>query len=72
MPLLASLEPYERAAVADAFEEQSYAAGEVVLAEGGRGENFFLLVRLMRSHRSTTGHSPYADWAPPAVTDTCR
>ena len=72
MPLLASLEPYERAAVADAFEEQSYAAGEVVLAEGGRSENFYLLVRLTRSNRSATGHSPCAERPPPAVTDTCR
>ena len=44
MPLLRSMEAYERTAVADAFEEQSYAAGEVILREAEQGDTFYLLV----------------------------
>ena len=38
------MEAYERATVADAFEERGYAAGEVILREGEPGETFYLLV----------------------------
>ena len=38
------MEAYERTAVADAFEEQSYRAGEVILREGEPGDTFYLLV----------------------------
>ena len=44
VPLLRSMEAYERTAVADAFEEQSYAAGEVILREAEQGDTFYLLV----------------------------
>ena len=40
MPLLRSMEAYERATVADAFEERAYAAGDTILREGEPGETF--------------------------------
>jgi len=44
VPLLRSMDAYERTAVADAFEERSYAAGEVILTEAEQGDTFYLLV----------------------------
>ena len=45
VPLLRSMEAYERTAVADAFEERTYKSGEAILAEGAAGEAFFLMVK---------------------------
>ena len=43
VPLLRSMEAYERTAVADAFEERTYAAGEAIVTEGEQGDTFYML-----------------------------
>ena len=45
VPLLHSMEAYERTAVADAFDERVYKAGELILTEGAAGEAFYLMVK---------------------------
>jgi len=45
VPLLRSMEAYERTAVADAFDEQVHKQGEVILSEGSAGEAFYLIVK---------------------------
>lgn len=42
VPILSSLEPYERAKIADALESRTYQDGEEVIKEGEAGEAFFL------------------------------
>ena len=37
------MEAYERTAVADAFEERTYAAGEAIVTEGEQGDTFYML-----------------------------
>jgi cAMP-dependent protein kinase regulator len=43
VPILASLEGYERAKIADALESRTFNAGEDVITEGQAGEDFFLV-----------------------------
>ncbi|KAJ9125462.1 hypothetical protein QFC22_000423 [Naganishia vaughanmartiniae] len=43
VPILASLEPYERAKIADALESRTYQAGEEVIKEGEPGDDFYLI-----------------------------
>lgn len=43
VPLLASLEPYERHKIADALESVSFNDGDVVIKQGDVGENFYLI-----------------------------
>lgn len=43
VPLLASLEPYERSKIADALETQKFPAGSTIIREGDPGEAFYLL-----------------------------
>ncbi|KJZ78237.1 cAMP-dependent protein kinase regulatory subunit [Hirsutella minnesotensis 3608] len=43
VPLLSSLNPYERSKIADALETQKFAPGEVIIREGDPGHSFYLL-----------------------------
>lgn len=43
VPLLSTLDRYERSKVADALETQSYPAGTTIIKEGDAGEAFYLL-----------------------------
>jgi len=43
VPILASLEGYERAKIADALESRTYQPGEIVISEGEPGDEFFLI-----------------------------
>ncbi|EIW68872.1 hypothetical protein TREMEDRAFT_44181 [Tremella mesenterica DSM 1558] len=43
VPILASLQPQERAKIADVLESRTFAAGENVITEGDAGEEFFLI-----------------------------
>jgi cAMP-dependent protein kinase regulator len=43
VPLLSTLDRYERSKVADALETQSYPAGTAIIKEGDAGEAFYLL-----------------------------
>lgn len=43
VPLLQSLEPYERSKIADALDARRFKAGDVIIREGDPGEDFFLL-----------------------------
>jgi cAMP-dependent protein kinase regulator len=43
VPLLQSLEPYERHKIADALESVTYNDGEIVIKQGDVGENFYLI-----------------------------
>ncbi|KAK9765469.1 hypothetical protein K7432_006180 [Basidiobolus ranarum] len=43
VPLLVSLEPYERYKIADALEPLSFEDGEVVIRQGDVGQNFFII-----------------------------
>jgi cAMP-dependent protein kinase regulator len=43
VPILSSLEPYERAKIADALESRTYQAGEEVIKEGEPGDDFYLI-----------------------------
>lgn len=43
VPILASLEGYERAKIADALEPRSYAPGEEVVQQGQAGDEFYLI-----------------------------
>jgi cAMP-dependent protein kinase regulator len=43
VPILTSLEGYERAKIADALESRTYKPGEIVISEGEPGEEFFLI-----------------------------
>jgi cAMP-dependent protein kinase regulator len=41
--IFATMEPYERSKLADAFTERKYKAGECIIKEGESGNEFFLL-----------------------------
>lgn len=43
VPLLSSLNPYERSKIADALETRKFAPGEIIINEGDPGHAFFLL-----------------------------
>ncbi|KAJ1551301.1 hypothetical protein HK096_001568 [Nowakowskiella sp. JEL0078] len=43
VPILVSLEPYERHKIADALESVTFNDGEVVIKQGDRGENFYII-----------------------------
>lgn len=43
VPLLASLERYERAKIADALQTVRFSAGQTVIRQGDRGDRFYLL-----------------------------
>ncbi|KAF8933255.1 cyclic nucleotide-binding-like protein [Dissophora ornata] len=43
VPLLMSLEPYERHKIADALESVYFDDGEVVVKQGDQGDNFFII-----------------------------
>jgi cAMP-dependent protein kinase regulator len=43
VPILASLQPQERAKIADVLESRTFAQGENVIVEGDVGEEFFLI-----------------------------
>ena len=45
VPLLSSLEPYERSKIADALDTIKYPAGSRIIAEGDPGDAFYLLER---------------------------
>lgn len=41
--LLSTMEPYERSKLADAFKEESYKAGDVIIKEGEEGNVFYFI-----------------------------
>lgn len=41
--IFSTMEPYERAKLADAFKEQRFASGEYIIKEGEPGNDLFLL-----------------------------
>ncbi|KAI8800558.1 cyclic nucleotide-binding-like protein [Cladochytrium replicatum] len=43
VPLLVSLEPYERHKIADALESVTFSDGDTVIRQGDRGDNFFII-----------------------------
>jgi CRP-like cAMP-binding protein len=43
VPLLVSLEPYERHKIADALESVTFNEGEIVVKQGDSGENFYII-----------------------------
>ena len=43
VPFLMSMEPYERQKIADALESLAYKDGEVVIKQGDKGEDFFII-----------------------------
>ena len=43
IPLLNSLEPYERHKIADALEQGLFEDGELIIKEGDVGENFYII-----------------------------
>jgi CRP-like cAMP-binding protein len=43
MPLLTSLEPYERHKIADALETATFSAGEIVIKQGDPGDCFYMI-----------------------------
>jgi cAMP-dependent protein kinase regulator len=43
VPILASLQPQERAKIADVLESRTFAEGEDVVRQGDQGEEFFLI-----------------------------
>lgn len=43
VPILSSLEGYERAKIADALESRTFQPGEVVIEEGEAGDEFYLI-----------------------------
>lgn len=43
MPILTSLQPQERAKIADVLESRTFAPGQDVIKEGDAGEEFFLI-----------------------------
>ncbi|KAJ3285663.1 hypothetical protein HDU79_007186 [Rhizoclosmatium sp. JEL0117] len=43
LKLLSSLEPYERAKIADALESRTYTDGEVVIQQGDVGDQFYII-----------------------------
>lgn len=43
VPLLVSLEPYERHKIADALESVSFEDGEVVIRQGDSGDSFYII-----------------------------
>ena len=43
VPLLVSLEPYERHKIADALESVTFNEGDVVMKQGDPGENFYII-----------------------------
>ncbi len=57
IPLLASMDPYERAALADGFDEVCFAAGAPVLNEGEYGQTFYILLEgaAVATQADTTG-----------------
>lgn len=44
VPILATLEPQERAKIADSLEERIYEPGDDIVVEGEVGKNFYLIV----------------------------
>ena len=43
VPLLSSIDAYERSTLADALEPHEYQAGETIIREGDEGSNFYLI-----------------------------
>ena len=43
VPILISLEPYERFKIADALESATYNEGDVVIKQGDSGDDFFII-----------------------------
>lgn len=43
VPILASLEGYERAKIADALESRTFQSGEQVIQEGESGDEFYII-----------------------------
>jgi cAMP-dependent protein kinase regulator len=43
VPILASLQPQERAKIADVLESRTFADGQDVIREGDEGEEFYLI-----------------------------
>jgi len=43
VPILSTLNAYERLTIADALRQQEYAAGKVIIAEGEEGHEFFII-----------------------------
>lgn len=54
VPVLAELEPYERAKIADAVTSCTFRDGETIVREGDSGEDFFIIIegqaRVLQSH----------------------
>ena len=44
VPILQSMDHYERSKIADAIKEKTYAAGETIITEGEAGDDFFLII----------------------------
>lgn len=46
VPVLATLDAWERLSVADALEPRTFAAGSVVMRQGDRGDDFYMIVEV--------------------------
>ena len=46
VPVLATLDSWERLSVADALEPRTFAAGAVVMRQGDRGDDFYMIVEV--------------------------
>lgn len=44
VPILSSIDHYERSKIADVLKEQTYAPGEQVINEGDEGHEFFMII----------------------------
>ena len=43
VPLLQTMDPYERSKLGDAVKEETYSQGQYIITEGEKGDRFFLL-----------------------------
>ena len=44
VPILQSIDHYERSKIADSIKEKHYAAGETIITEGDEGNDFYIII----------------------------
>ena len=44
VPILQSIDHYERSKIADAIKEQTFAAGTQIITEGDEGNDFYIII----------------------------
>ena len=67
VPILQTMDHYERSKIADAIKEQSYAAGQTIITQGDQGDDFYLLISgTCIATKSVDGAAPtkVKDYAP--------